>query len=117
MTGKNSGSGTSQPRVHQVQEDNMAYLRRRFARLGEEAVQSAQQGRLHVMSNAAQQGALHGSRIFLLVKEEYVRAAKDVAVKMARLAYDVTGSTDQPVRDGLTQGLTELRAHPQSLDS
>jgi hypothetical protein len=82
--------------------DNMAYLSRQFARLGDAAVQSAQQGRLHVMSEATKLGALHGSRMFLLVKEEYVRAAKDAAVKMARLAYDVTGSTDQPVCDQIT---------------
>jgi hypothetical protein len=86
--------------------ENIAYLDRRFARLSQEAVQAAQQGRMRVMAEATQRGVLHGGRMSLLVKDEYVRAATDAAVTMARTAYDVTGSTDQPVCDVVSKGLS-----------
>jgi hypothetical protein len=88
---------------------DLAYLQRAFSRLIEEAVQSAQTERQRVMAKAAQRGNLQSGSMLLLVKAKYDRAASETVDKMVRLAFDLTGSTAEPVCDGLRQGLNALR--------
>jgi hypothetical protein len=89
--------------------DKMAYLKRAFSRLSEEAVQSAQKDRMHAMAQAAQKGALQGSGMLVMVKSGYDRAGSETADKVARLAFELTGSTAEPVCEAVVQGLRALR--------
>ena len=57
--------------------DHIAYLNRTFGRLCDEAVQSAQKERMHVMAEASKHGALQGSRMLITVKDEYARTASE----------------------------------------
>ncbi len=87
----------------------LAYLRRAFSRLCEEAVQSAQKGRLRVMAEATSRGALQSGGSLISVKGEYDRVANETTDKMVRLAFDVTGDTSEPTCAVVEEGLTALR--------
>ena len=89
--------------------DKLTYLRRAFGRLCEEAVQSAQKGRLRVMAEATSRGALHSGGTLISVNGEYDRAANETTDKMVRLAFDVTGDTSEPTCAVVEEGLTALR--------
>lgn len=92
-----------------MKSDDIAYLKRAFQRLSDEAVQAVQDERTKVMANAAKHGVLQSGGMLGSVKDEYIRAGSQTAEKMVRLAFEVTGSTAQPVCDTVEQGLRSLR--------
>jgi hypothetical protein len=61
------------------------------------------------MAVASQQGTLQSGNMLLSVKNEYDRAASENSDKIVRLAFELTGSTAQPVCDTVEQGLRLLR--------
>jgi hypothetical protein len=87
---------------------DIAYLERSFTRLHDDAVQSAQKQRLRLMGEAAKSGTLQSDRMLLLIKEEYDRAATNAADKIVDLAYELTGTTDEPVADAVELGLSAM---------
>jgi ferritin-like metal-binding protein YciE len=87
---------------------DIAYLERSFARLRDDAVQSAQKERLRVTAEATRAGAPQSGRMLLLVKEQYDRAATNAADKIVHLAYELTGATDKPVSEAVELGLSAL---------
>jgi hypothetical protein len=89
--------------------NDLDYLKRSFGRMCEEAVQSAQQERTSVISQAAAGGALYNSRVLLVVASAYERAAATAADKMVRLAFELTGSTSNAVCAAVEEGLRLLR--------
>jgi hypothetical protein len=92
-----------------MKSGDIAYLNRAFQRLSEEAVQAAQNERTKVMADAAKRGVLQSSVMLGSVKNEYIRAGSQAADKMVRHAFELTGSTAQPVCDTVEQGLRSLR--------
>jgi len=92
-----------------MDEKQSAYLRRAFDRQREEAMTSVQHARERVMAEAAKVGALHGGRMLMLVKEEYVRGVTEAGHKMVRLAFEATGSTPVKLCDEVERGLRALR--------
>jgi hypothetical protein len=89
--------------------EQIDYLMRSFARICDEASQSAQQERLNVMAQATKQGALQSGNMLLAVKNACDRAARDATDKMVRLAFELTGSTAEPICTAVEQGLRGLR--------
>jgi hypothetical protein len=61
------------------------------------------------MAQAAQRGALQSGNMLLAVKQAYDRAASETADKMVRLAFDLTGSTAEPVCAAVERSLMTLR--------
>jgi hypothetical protein len=87
--------------------NKMDYLKRAFGRICEEARQAAQEQQKSIIATAARDG--FGGNTLLAVTREYTRAANEAADKMVRLAFDVTGSTAEPICMALRQGMTEFR--------
>jgi hypothetical protein len=92
-----------------MKPDHIAYLNRAFHRLCDEALEAVQIERAKIMAQAAMRGALSSGGMLVSVKDQYTRAANQTADKMVRLAFEVTGSTDQPVRETVERGLRSLR--------
>jgi hypothetical protein len=92
-----------------MKPDDIAYLNRAFQRLCDETIEAVQSERTKIMANAAKHGALQSGGMLLSVKNEYIRAAGQTADKMVKLAFELTGSTAQPVSDTVERGLRSLR--------
>jgi hypothetical protein len=90
-------------------ESKLAYLSRAFDRLRDNSISDAQMSRQRVMRKAARVGALQSGRTLLCIQEEYVRVVREAATKMARQAFDATGTNNEEVAKLIQEGLSALR--------
>jgi hypothetical protein len=85
------------------------YLERAFGRLLDEAVSSARVGRQRVLAEFAKSSALQNGRTLVYIAAEYERVGVETADKIARIAFEKTGSTDEDVCKTIESGLCRLR--------
>jgi len=85
------------------------YLARAFARIGDRALQGAQQDKMKVMAEATKAGALQSERTLIYVAEAYKTAGKQAATEVASRTFEITQSNAKPVCDEMRRGLQKIR--------
>jgi hypothetical protein len=88
-------------------DQQLAYVARAIDRLRDTCVIDAQMSRQRIVAEGTRVGL--GGRTLLQIKEEYVRVVSEAVSKVARLAFDSTGSNEEAVFKTIQRGLFALR--------